>query len=167
MEGIFSQLGINWRLLLTQGVNFFVLLVVLNLFVFKPLVKVMEERKKRIEFGLKGAEEAEKKLNEIEVVKTERLAKADKKALGIISSAEDEAKKRAQGIIAETHKKAELVLEEAAAVAERKKMEELTKLASHAKGLILAAIAKTVELDPKLIDEKLAGEAAEMVKKGV
>ena len=94
MEGILGQLGVNWRLLLTQGVNFFVLLVVLNIFVFKPLTKIIEERRKRIEFGLKGAEEAEKKLNEIEVVKTERLAKADKTALGIISSAEDEAKKR-------------------------------------------------------------------------
>src|SRR3989344_4731779 len=124
MEGIFSQLGVNWRLLLTQGVNFFVLLVILNIFVFKPLAKVMEERRKRIEFGLKGAEEVEKKLNEIEAIKTERLAKADKKALGIISSAEDEAKKRAQGIIAETHKKAESVLEEAKAVAERRKIEE-------------------------------------------
>lgn len=167
MSGIFDQLGVNWRLLLTQGVNFFVLLVVLNFLVYRPLIKMMDERKKRIEFGLKGAEEAEEKLSAIKEIETERLAKADKTALGIISSAEDEAKKRAQKIAAEARKKAELALREAAAVAERKKIEELAKLASRAKDLIRAAIAKTVELDPKLINEKLAGEAAEMIKKAV
>lgn len=164
MSGIFDQLGVNWRLLLTQGVNFFVLLIVLTVFVYRPLIKVVGQRRKRIELGLKGAEEAEKRLNAIEEVKTQKLAEADKSALGIISAAEDEAKKRSQDIVAESHQKADSVLKEAAAVAERRKAEELSGLAREAEAIIKAAIAKTVELDPKLIDEKLTRRAVELTK---
>ncbi len=167
MSSILDQLGINWRLLLTQGVNFFVLLAVLTIFVYRPLVKMMEERRRKIEFGLKGAEEAERRLNEIEQIKAEKLAEADKTALGIISEAEGEAKKRSQDIVAESHKRAEVVLREAEAVAEHRHAEQFAELTVRANALVRAAIAKTVELDPKAIDEKLVERAVELIRKEV
>lgn len=164
MGQILDQLGVNWRLLLTQGVNFFVLFTVLYFFLWRPLVKIMAERRQKIEFGLKGATEAEKRLNEIEKIKEGKLAEADKSALGIISEAESEAKKRAQDIVAESHKRGEALLKEAEAVAGRRREEQFAELAAKSNTLVRAAIAKTVELDPKAIDEKLVARAVEMIK---
>ena len=47
------QLGINWKLFLSQAVNFFILLGVLTFFVYKPLIKVIKERNQKISEGLK------------------------------------------------------------------------------------------------------------------
>ncbi|MEK9178109.1 MAG: ATP synthase F0 subunit B, partial [Patescibacteria group bacterium] len=60
--GIIGQLGINWKLFLSQAVNFFILLIVLRAFVYKPLIQVIEKRNKKIKEGLEKAEEADVRL---------------------------------------------------------------------------------------------------------
>src|SRR3989344_4325457 len=41
---IFEQLGIHWQLLLSQAVNFFILLIILRVFAYKPLLAVIRKR---------------------------------------------------------------------------------------------------------------------------
>ncbi|MDO8573151.1 MAG: F0F1 ATP synthase subunit B [Candidatus Daviesbacteria bacterium] len=61
---ILNQFGINPVLLLAQVVNFLVLLFILKKFLYKPILKVLGERKQKIEDSLKNAEEIEKRLAE-------------------------------------------------------------------------------------------------------
>ena len=51
MQQLLSQLGINWELLVSQAVNFALLLIVLRLFVYKPLLKLLHDRRARIQDG--------------------------------------------------------------------------------------------------------------------
>lgn len=164
MSALLTQLGVNWKLLLAQGVNFLILLAVLTIFVYRPLVKLLEERRRKIELGLKGAEEIEGRLREVEKIKVEKLAAADKSATEIIGIAEKDGRKRFQEILTDAQKKAEGVLKEAAIVAEHKETEELERLGKQANALIKEAIVKTVELDPAQVDEKLISRAFTMVK---
>ena len=165
MRVLLSQLGINWMLLLSQGVNFFILLVVLTLLVYRPLIRAMAERKKRIELGLRGAEEVESRLTKIDLEKTQIITQAEKSAVDIIGSAEIEGKKRIQESLREADKKAGALLEEAKAMAERKRIEELHRVAKEARALVKEALVKTVELDPKAIDETLIDRAVSTIKK--
>lgn len=165
MSELIYQLGIDWKLLLAQGLNFFILLTVLTIFVYKPLLKLLEDRRKKIEFGLLGAKEAERRLNEIEELKSEKMAVADREAIQIIGGAEKSAKKKFEEIVKSAEVKAETVLKDAALLAENKKQEELEKLKGEANLIIKEALIKTVELDPKNIDEKLISRATEMIKK--
>jgi len=87
MRDLFHQLGVDWRLLLSQGVNFLVLLGVLTFFLFKPLLKLLEERKKKIELGLKVGKEAEERLLAIDKMKEEKISEAGKIAFEIIKKA--------------------------------------------------------------------------------
>lgn len=164
MSELIHQLGLDWKLLIAQGVNFLILLTALTFLVYKPLIKVVEERRKKIEFGLAGADEAERRLQEIEKIKEEKVAEADKNAIKIISDAEKRGGKRLEEILKNAEVKAEEVIAEAARVAEHKKTEELNRLTEKANGLIKEAIIKMVELDPKHIDEKLVSRAAEIIK---
>jgi len=56
-EGI-AALGLNLPGLVAQLVNFTILLVVLRMFLWKPILKVLDERKRRIEEGLQRSEAA-------------------------------------------------------------------------------------------------------------
>lgn len=164
MGELLGQLGVNWKLLVSQGVNFFVILTVLTFFVYRPLIKTLEERRKRIESGLRGASEAERRLLEIEELKVKRLSAADKEALSIVSQAEREAGAREEIIMKEAEGKAARVLTEAEALALRKKKEELEQVFREAGEIVKSAIAKAVELDPAKIDEALIKRATETVK---
>ena len=59
---ILAKLGVDKWLLLAQGVNFIVLLLVLTRFVYRPFIRHLDERAARIEGGLTHAREAEERL---------------------------------------------------------------------------------------------------------
>ncbi|MBI2024302.1 hypothetical protein HYT00_02875 [Candidatus Giovannonibacteria bacterium] len=165
MAELLSQLGINFKLLLSQGVNFLAVLAVLTFFIYRPLLKILNERRQKIEFGLKGAKEAEKKLAEIEAIKLQKLRESEEKAFSLIKDAEEKAGKREGEIISEANKKADELLEKAAEVEEHRKVEALSKLSQEAKTLIRAALGKMVLLKPEQIDESLLEEAVREIKK--
>ena len=144
---------------MSQGVNFLILLSALTFFLYRPLTELMKERKRRIEKGLADAEEAGRKLGEIEKIKTEKLAEAQSEALKFMEVSEREAAKRSKAVLSEADKKADEILNEASEIAEKKKLEELENLKREASSLIREAIARTVELDPKAVDERLISKA--------
>ena len=53
---IFESFGIQPTLLLAQIVNFLIILFLLQKFFYKPIFKMFEDRKKRIEESLKSAD---------------------------------------------------------------------------------------------------------------
>ena len=59
---IIRNFGIQPVLLLAQIVNFLIILYLLQKFFYKPIVKLLEQRKKRIEESLKNADLIEEKL---------------------------------------------------------------------------------------------------------
>ena len=159
MSELFSQLGIDPKLLLAQGVNFVILLIVLTKFVYKPLMKMIEERRKKIELGIKGGEKAAIIIQEAEKEKTGIIREADMQAVAIISEAEKTANKKAQEIGLQADKKAQQTLRETLLIAERREKEEMEKVAQEAKQLIKEVIIRTVQLKPEQIDDKLIEEA--------
>lgn len=72
---ILNQFGVNPILLLAQVVNFLVLLFILKRFLYKPILKVLSERRQKIEQSLRNAEEIEKRLLETEQESEKVLAK--------------------------------------------------------------------------------------------
>ena len=159
MSELVNQLGIDLKLLLAQGVNFIILLVVLTKFVYKPLMKIVEERRKKIELGVKGGELAKKVIEDAEKTGLGITKKADTQAVAIISEAEKNAQKKAQEIAHQADMKAQQALREAMLIAERKEKEEMEKVRAEAGRLVKEAIIKTVQLKPEQIDEKLIEEA--------
>lgn len=87
MSELVGKLGLDWRLLLAQAVNFGILVGVLTWAVYKPLLKVMAERRATIERGLEDAEAARRKIEEFEVWKQEQLAVFRQRADAILAQA--------------------------------------------------------------------------------
>lgn len=89
---IVKEFGINPILLLAQIVNFTILLFLLKKFLYKPILKVLEERKTKIAKSLKQAEEIEKRLEQSTMEQEKVLNKARSEANQIVSQSKKEAK---------------------------------------------------------------------------
>jgi len=164
MSELFHQLGIDPKLLLAQGVNFLILLIVLTKFVYKPLMKMVEERRKKIELGVKGGQMAEMIIKKAEEEKSGIIKEADVKAVAIISEAEKHADKKAQEIALQADKKAQNTMREALLLADRRQKEEMEKVSAEASRLVKEAIIRTVKLKPEQVDDKLIEEAVKGLK---
>lgn len=103
---ILKQFGVNPLLLAAQVVNFFILLFILKKLLYKPLLKVLEERKRKVEESLKKAEEIEKKLKEITEQEAEAILKSAREGEKIIN----EAGEQAAQIMERVNKAAEQIL---------------------------------------------------------
>ncbi|MEN9558513.1 MAG: hypothetical protein RL141_882 [Candidatus Parcubacteria bacterium] len=74
--GVLGTLGINAPLFVAQLVNVAIVLAVLHFFVFKPLTKTLEARRKKIEEGVANAAEADTRLASAKTTEASLLANA-------------------------------------------------------------------------------------------
>lgn len=93
MAELFENLGINWKLLLAQAVNFLLVLWVLNKFVFKRLLKFLEERRDKIAKGLVFSEKAKLELQRTEQARHRILSDARNQGELILQEFKTAAKK--------------------------------------------------------------------------
>jgi F-type H+-transporting ATPase subunit b len=83
-----ARLGVDWRLLVAQLVNFGIVLFVMAKWVYKPLLKVMDERAAKIEQGLKDAAAAAVAKATADSEKDVVVTEARQRARAIVEEAE-------------------------------------------------------------------------------
>ena len=108
-----ENLGVNWKILLGQIINFVILLFLLKRFVYKPFLSLLEKRKVKIEEGMKKSEEANILMEKTRALSKEIRDKGQDEARKLIIQAEAKAKERAQELLAEAEKEKSMVLEQA------------------------------------------------------
>ncbi|MDD5109834.1 MAG: F0F1 ATP synthase subunit B [Patescibacteria group bacterium] len=144
MGELVTKLGLDWRLLLAQVVNFGILVAVLTWAVYKPLLKVMAERRGKIERGLSDAEKAAQQLKEFEGFKQEQLTAFKRQADAILAEASrlsDATKKEAAARA--TEQAAKIVQQAKVAIAAEKE-QMLRDLQGELSDVVVAAAAKVI-----------------------
>ena len=164
MSELFHQLGIDWRLLLSQSANFLILLVLLTFLVYKPVVRILKERRTKIEGGLQKAEEAEHRLREANTIALDKVKEGEQKAMALMREVEKKAKEKEGVMLAEAKTKEEAMFRSAELAIERKKQESMAAFTKEAADLVRSAIAKAVEFSPDQIDEALVKKAVQEMK---
>lgn len=163
--GLLGQLGINWKLFLSQAFNFFILLIVLRAFVYKPLIEIIKKRNFKIKEGLDKAEEADVRLKEVDVIAKDKIKLAETQSVEIIKNTEQKAKVLDQQIQARAEEKQKEINELLRQSALKQKEESESQVYSQALELVKRIVAKTVELKPEAIDQKLIEKAVSEIKK--
>jgi F-type H+-transporting ATPase subunit b len=159
MQQLLDNLGINWELLLSQAVNFALLLIILRIFVYKPVLKLLHDRRSRIERGLAMADEAERRLQEVDVIGAGKIKDAEHEAINILKRTESEAKTLEEKLLAEAKRHEEEAVRSAAMRLRSQEEDSRRALEKEAAGLVRAAIVRTVELSPEKIDDALIAKA--------
>lgn len=165
MEEFTKQFGIDWRLLLSQAVNFTIVLFVLQKFVYKPVARMLAERKQRIEEGIAKASEADLRLLDAQVVLKQKRREAEEHALALMHKAEGEAKIREAFMLEAARKKEADLMKEAHRAADAEKEKSRQEAYAAAAHLVKEAIIKTVELEPDNVNEALIKQALGRMEK--
>lgn len=159
MDQFVSQLGIDWRLLISQAVNFLVVLIVLRLFVYKPVLAMLHERKTKIEEGVAKAAEAERRLGEAEEVKKTKIHEAEEEVLLMFKESDKKLKNMEEEKLREADRKTSETMRKADLMMEQKKTEFDEALSREARVMLQMALQKVAELEPTKIDEALLDRA--------
>jgi len=117
-----ESLGIEGKLLLGQIVNFLLLFGILGIFLYKPVVKMLEDRRQTIAESLENAKKIENNLAEAEKNTKEALAKAAQEARLILDEASKLASAEKKKTIEEAQKQSDRII--AAAQNEAKLMKD-------------------------------------------
>jgi len=103
-------LGISVPTLITQVISFVILLVLLRIFAYKPIMRMMDERSRRIKESLEQAEdvkkqseraeeELKKQIDQASREGQDRIARAIKAGEEVKQKAEEDAKKDAEKLL--------------------------------------------------------------------
>ena len=130
-----KDFGIQPTLLVAQIVNFLIILFLLKKFFYKPIIKLLDDRKKKIEESLKNADLIEERLNQTE-----------EKSAQII----EEARRNSQNLISESKKEADRILAQAAIEA-RKSAEQTILDAQTQLNLQKQEIKKEIEKETLIL----------------
>jgi len=122
--------GWNWKLFLSQVISFCIVAFLLQRFAYKPILAVLEERRRKIEEGQINAEKIKKELAEAEKRYQEILAKANADAQKMIDEARDSAAHLSERKQQEAITAAEQIIakaREASAIEHERTMESLKR----------------------------------------
>ena len=156
-----EALGISPLALLAQIVNFLLILFLLNRFLVGPIVRIIEERRARIDQGLHDAEQARNDREQADKERAAALHEARREASEILTRAQKVAQETRDADIAATKAELDRMRESAAADIEAEKQRALTDLRAEVVDLALAAAGKVVgetmtgERQRRLVEEFL------------
>ena len=122
--------GWNWKLFLSQVISFCIVAFLLQRFAYKPILAVLEERRRKIEEGQLNAEKIKKELAEAEKRYQEIVAKANADAQKMIDEARESAAHLSERKQQEAITAAEQIIakaREAAAIEHDRTMESLKR----------------------------------------
>lgn len=152
--------------LIAQVLNFLILVLVLSAIAYKPLLKVMDERKAKIAGDLNAAEKAKEDAEAVKAEYAEKLAEAKAEAQAIIDEARKAAAADHDKVMAEVKAEQEQIIataKQSIAADQEKAMEDVR---AQVINLSIAVASKIVE--QKLgseEDKKLAGKIADSLMK--
>jgi F-type H+-transporting ATPase subunit b len=157
--------GWNWKLFLSQVISFCIVAFLLRRFAYKPILAILEDRRRKIEEGQLNAEKIRKQLAEAETRYQEIVTKANADGQRMIDEARSSAahlseRKQQEAVVA-----AEQILskaKEAAALEHERQMQALKRELGH---LVVETTAKITgkvltSEDQKRLQEEAARQVA-------
>jgi F-type H+-transporting ATPase subunit b len=135
---------VNLFQVVIAAANFVVFLVLLYVFALKPVARMLEDRRSRIEQGLRDAEQARTDRDNAEAERVSTLAEARKEANDILSRAQKVAQESRETDIAATKQELERLRERAAEEIEAEKQRAIAELRGEVADLALAAAGRVV-----------------------
>lgn len=134
-----------------QILNFIILLFILAKFAYKPLMKVLDERRARVASDLETAEKTRTEAEELKGQYSQQLAEARNEAAAIVEKANKIGQKVHDDFVAQAQAEKEQLMTSAKQTIENEKQQALTDVRSQ-------VITLATEIAGKVVDQKLNSE---------
>jgi F-type H+-transporting ATPase subunit b len=157
--------GWNWQLFLSQVISFTIVALLLRRFAYKPILGILEERRRRIEEGLLNAEKIKQELAEAEKRYAEILAKANAQAQKMIDEARESSAHLSERKQQEAVAAAEQIIAKAREAAALERERTMAQLKHELGRLVVETTAKVTGKvltpeDQKRLQEEVARQVA-------
>jgi F-type H+-transporting ATPase subunit b len=159
--GGFSSLGISLPLLLAFVINFIILLILLGKFLYRPVLKMLDERTQKVKESMDWAESIKRDYEQAKVEVQKQIERGRQETQAIIAQAvqkgeglKEEAKREASG-------QAKVIVEKARAELEAERDKMVEDLRKEFVSLLILASEKVIrqtldkEKQSRLIEETL------------
>lgn len=162
---ILSKLGIDWKLLVAQAVNFAILLALLYKFVYKPLLALLEKREKMIAKSVDDAKAIENRLRDTEKTVEETLTNARKEASRILETAEHTLEERKKSAAEKTKEDIRQIVEQARAMLKNEKKAMIQEAKADIASLVVIATERVLaDVAHEKISDELAQKTIEKIR---
>ncbi len=157
-----TDLGIDVPVLIIQTINFAFLLFLLKAFVYKPILKMLDERRERIREGLNAADRGREQAAEAERQAAEQIEAARREGQTIIQNAQQIAQRLQEDGRQQAQQQAETLLERARSEIQLERDNAIAELRKEFADLTISAAEKVIgqSLDrnahQRLIEQALA-----------
>ena len=157
-----DELGFNIPVLVAQLVNFFILLVLLRIFLYRPILEMLDRRAQRIREGLEAADQSKEQAAQAEQDVARQLQQAREQGQGQIAQAQEMASRIQEEARSQARLDAEALLERARSEIQLERDQAIGELRREFAALTISAAEKVIgqSLDrgahQRLIDEVLA-----------
>lgn len=160
------MMDFDWRIV-WEVVNFFVLLILLKKYLYKPITEMLDKRSEKIKNEISLAENSNKEAIKLKKKYEAELEKARERAQGIIEEAERRGKERAREIISEAKEEALRIQERNTEEITRAKEDAMVQLKQELSALSLMIAGKYMQEQLKMSQqEKLIEKYINTLDKG-
>lgn len=145
-------MGLDWKMFLSQLINFGIVFFILKKFAFLPIQKMLLKRKEKIDKGLEDADKAASEMEMAQLKYDEKVDKARLEANKIIAEGEKQRKE----IVAQAQKEAKLEADKIVKQGEQKNQQERKEMIEEVKkqAVDLSLLATGKILGRKLSDKE-------------
>jgi len=156
MEG----LGVTWSTLVAQIINFVILLGLLYLVAYKPILRMFDERSRRIKESMEQTDTIREQAARADEDVKKRMEEAGKEGQEVISRATRTGEEARQKVQQEARQEAEAILERARLEIQRERDEAVDELRQEFADLTIEAAGKVIE---KSLDKEAHRELIDKV----
>ncbi len=157
-----DELGLNVPVLVAQLVNFFLLLVVLRIFLYRPILNMLDRRAERVREGQEAAEKSKERAGEAEQEVAEQLAEARRQGQALIAQAQESATRLQDDARNQARQEGEALLERARSEIQLERDQAIAELRREFAEITVSAAEKVIgqsldrQAHQRLIEEALA-----------
>lgn len=158
----FDFWSIFWAVL-----NILILFILLRIFLFKPINKMLDNRTQAVQKDIDDAERARREAEELRQQYENSISNAKEEAVQIIKNAHESAETERAAIIRKSHEEADEIVSAASETIENERKRVIQQAHIQIADLAIEAASKVVganlddDKNRKLVDEFLAGEEAD------
>lgn len=157
-----SELGLNLPVLVAQLINFFLLLVILRIFLYRPILDMLDRRSQRIREGIDAADESKRHAAQAEEEVARQLDEARRQGQTLVGQAQETANRVQEEAREQARREADVLLERARSEIQLERDQAIAELRREFADLTVSAAEKVInqsldrDAHRRLIDEVLA-----------
>lgn len=157
-SGPIGTFGLRTDVFIAQLINFLIILFVLWKWAYKPLLAMLDQRQKKIEQGLRDADDAHKRLAGVDTERAQVLKEARDEGALVIRDAHTAAEKKREELLAKSREEISQLVKDARAHIAQERDQARAELKKEIAGLVAstAALVLKEKIDARADAELMA-----------